>query len=446
MPGLPVTMNKRFLVLTHNTRTLIFRLKEFVRDCDRRKSRMTAKDYRPSFPTEMITEGAVKVLVPKLSAFVKEPSEYAPSKAPVFYNPVMEINRDITVLIVQAHQKSLGRDIDVFEPLAGCGIRGVRLATEVRGVKAVTLGDINENAYRLAAHNVQINNLNKIVVVKKKEANYLLSSHSAPRKRFDVVDIDPFGSPVPFLDSAVRALRNEGLIALTATDMASLSGVHPKACIRKYGGKPLRTEYCHELAVRLLAGCLASVAGKHDLGVNIVFSHRGEHYVRVYATIHYGARSADENQKKMGFILHCFKCFHREVVRGPLWIEQKQACSECGSTLSAAGPLWIGSISNPETCKAMEQELRTRRLRLAVKTKKMLDLIADESIGSATYFVIDNMCDALNLQVPSSRKVIEALKIEGFHVTPTHFSTRGVRTDAPASVLAKVLCRLAAEK
>lgn len=407
---------------------------------------MTSKHYRPSFPTEIVTEGAVKVLVPKLSAFVKDPSEYAPSKAPVFYNPVMEINRDITILLVQAHQISLGRDIDVCEPLAGSGIRGVRLATEIRGVKAVTMGDINENAYRLAACNVQINGLNKIVVVKKKEANYLLNSHSAPRKRFDVVDIDPFGSPVPFLDSALRALRNKGLIALTATDMASLSGVHPKACIRKYGGKPLRTEYCHELAVRLLAGCLASVAGKHDLGVEVVFSHRGEHYVRVYAAIRYGARSADENEKKMGFILHCFKCFHREVARGPLWIEHKLTCSECGSTLSAAGPLWIGSISSPEVCKMMDKELETRRLRHAHKIEKMLGLIADESNGPATYFVIDDMCDALNLQVPSSRKVIDALKVEGFCVTPTHFSTRGVRTDAPASALAKVLCRLATEK
>jgi tRNA (guanine26-N2/guanine27-N2)-dimethyltransferase len=407
---------------------------------------MTIKDYRPSFPTEMITEGAVKVLVPKLSAFVKEPSEYAPSKAPVFYNPVMEINRDITILLVQAHQKSLGRDIEVCEPLTGSGIRGVRLATEIRGVKAVTMGDINENACRLAARNVQINGLNKIVVVKKKEANYLLNSHSAPRKRFDVVDIDPFGSPVPFLDSAVRALRNKGLIALTATDMASLSGVHPKACIRKYGGKPLRTEYCHEIAVRLLAGCLASVAGKHELGVDVIFSHRGEHYVRVYAAIDYGAKSADENQRKMGFILHCFKCFHREVVRGPLWIEHKQTCSECGSTLSAAGPLWIGSISRPEVCRMMDKELGTRKLRLAIKIEKMLALIADESNGPATYFVIDDMCDTLNLQVPSSRRVIEALEAEGFSATTTHFSTRGVRTEAPASALAKVLCRLATEE
>ncbi|MDH5267467.1 MAG: hypothetical protein OEW62_07315, partial [Candidatus Bathyarchaeota archaeon] len=29
---------------------------------------------------------------------MKEPWEYAPSKAPVFYNPVMKLNRDVAVL------------------------------------------------------------------------------------------------------------------------------------------------------------------------------------------------------------------------------------------------------------------------------------------------------------------------------------------------------------
>ena len=52
---------------------------------------MAAEVIAPDFPTEIIEEGKVRVLVPKLKAFVRSPSEYAPSKAPVFYNPVMEL-------------------------------------------------------------------------------------------------------------------------------------------------------------------------------------------------------------------------------------------------------------------------------------------------------------------------------------------------------------------
>ena len=72
------------------------------------------KEYlRVDFPTETVKEGTVRVRVPKLKSFVKSPSEYAPSKAPVFYNPVMELNRDIAVLAVQAYQRTVSHQIVV---------------------------------------------------------------------------------------------------------------------------------------------------------------------------------------------------------------------------------------------------------------------------------------------------------------------------------------------
>jgi len=254
-----------------------------------------AEIFDIGFPTEVIREGEVRILVPKLAAFVSAPSDYAPSKAPVFYNPVMELNRDIAVLALQAYHKILNRDLFVCEPLTGCGIRGIRFAKEIVGVEKVVINDINEKAVQLAEYNVKTTGLKEKIIVKNEEANLLLSNYAAPRKRFDAIDIDPFGSPIPFLDSALRALRRGGLLALTATDLASLCGIYPKACIRKYGGKPLRTEYCHELAVRLLAGCLAVTAAKYDIGVKIVFCHSTDHYIRIYATTEYGAKKADQS-------------------------------------------------------------------------------------------------------------------------------------------------------
>jgi tRNA (guanine26-N2/guanine27-N2)-dimethyltransferase len=324
-----------------------------------------------NFPTEIVKEGAVKVLVPKLGAFVKLPSEYAPSKAPVFYNPIMELNRDIAVLALQTHQKILKREISVCEPLAGCGIRGIRFAVEVEGVKKVLINDINEKAFHLARYNIQMNGLSGRVVPKNEDANHLLSRYGAPHKRFDAIDVDPFGSPVPYVDSAIRAIRDNGLLALTATDMAPLCGVHPKACIRKYGGKPLRTEYCHELAVRLLAGCLAMNAAKHEMGINIVLSHSTDHYIRVYATLKHGAKNADSSIKNMGYILHCFKCFNRETVMGLFWNEHSGKCGECGSKMDLAGPLWLGKIFDKKFCSLMVNEAKKRKLRLEGKVEKI---------------------------------------------------------------------------
>jgi len=391
------------------------------------------------FPTEIVKEGNVRLLVPKLKAFVKSPSEYAPSKAPVFYNPVMELNRDIAVLALQAYQRTVDREIVVCEPLAGCGAMGVRFAAEVKGVEKVVMTDISAKAAKLASQNVRINRLDELVTVEHKEANALLSDYSAPHRRFDVIDLDPFGSPVPYLDSSIRALRNSGFLALTATDMAPLCGVHPKACIRKYGGKPLRTEYCHELAVRLLAGCLAATAAKHDIGINVVFSHSSDHYVRVYATMEYGAKKADESLRNMGYILHCFKCFHRETAKLHSFAKNEGKCSECGSKIEVAGPLWLGKIFDKQFCELMEKEAKHRAFRHGEKIRKILALIRNEVDAPVTYYVPDKICDKLALPVPSVKKVLEVLKEEGFQASLTHFNSKGVRADASAMNMKELL-------
>jgi tRNA (guanine26-N2/guanine27-N2)-dimethyltransferase len=404
---------------------------------------MRRADFKPDFPTETVSEGRVKVVVPRLKAYRSMPCDYAPSKAPVFYNPVMELNRDLAVLALQAYQKLVNRELRVCEPLTASGLRGIRFAAEVEGVEEVVMGDINERAFNLAKHNIALNKLIGKVEVKNKEANYLLSSYSAPHKRFDCIDIDPFGSPVHFLDSAVRALRDEGLLAVTATDMAPLCGVHPQACIRKYGGKPLRAEYCHELAVRLVAGSLATTAAKYDIGISVIFAHQAEHYARVYATTKYGAKHAGESLQNMGYVLHCFKCFNRETVRGlyPLGINEK--CSGCGSKMNLGGPMWVGKLFDPQFCGLMKDDASNRRLRLGKRIEKMLALAESEADAPLSFFVIDKLCDALSLPVPSVKEVAQAARRKGFQAYLTVFHTRGIKSDLPVSEMKEIVRMLA---
>ena len=405
---------------------------------------MTEAKFEANFPSEMVKEGKVAVLVPKLAAFKEQPSDYAPSKAPVFYNPVMELNRDIAVLALQAYQRVVNREISVCEPLTSSGIRGVRFATETRGVKNVLISDINERAFNLAKHNVYLNGLTERVTVQHKDANCLLSCHGAPHKRFDVVDVDPFGSPVPYLDSAIRALRNNGLLAVTATDLAPLCGVHAKACIRKYGGKPLRTEYCQELAVRLLAGCVATLAAKHGIGIRVVFSHCSNHYVRVYAEIGYGAKKADESIKHIGYVLHCFNCLHRETAKAP-FTKHIEQCPECGSKMDYAGPLWLDKIFDKQFCELMIKENTRNAFRNSGKIAKLLSVATAEADAQATYYVVDKISNKLALPVPSVDALLQVLRDNGFQAVPTHFNSRGIRTDAPALTIQELLRKIEVE-
>jgi tRNA G26 N,N-dimethylase Trm1 len=51
--------------------------------------------------------------------------------------------------------------------------------------------------------------------------------------RFDVVDLDPCGTPAPFLAAAVRAVAPGGLLCVASTED---SAVDRAATCRRYGG------------------------------------------------------------------------------------------------------------------------------------------------------------------------------------------------------------------
>ena len=55
---------------------------------------------------------------------------------------------------------------------------------------------------------------------------------------FDVVDLDPYGTPAMFLDSAVQTCVDGGLMAVTATDMAVLCG-NNKEVMKRHGRRRL---------------------------------------------------------------------------------------------------------------------------------------------------------------------------------------------------------------
>ena len=59
-------------------------------------------------------------------------------------------------------------------------------------------------------------------------------------------------SPVGFIDSALRSIKNGGIIACTATDTATLCGVYPKVCIRRYGAIPFHSVVMKEIGLRIL--------------------------------------------------------------------------------------------------------------------------------------------------------------------------------------------------
>jgi tRNA (guanine26-N2/guanine27-N2)-dimethyltransferase len=388
------------------------------------------------FPVEEVEEGAAKLLVPTITRGEGEPLDHARSRAAVFYNPLMRLNRDTAVLAVSVLGDRLGRPLDLCEPMCGVGVRGIRLALEA-GARRVTMGDLNPSGVQISEENTRRNGVSDRVTIRFMDANLMLNLHSSPMNRLDYVDIDPFGSPSEFLDSTVRATRDGGVIALTATDMAPLCGVSPTACLRKYGGKPLRTVYTHEVALRLLVGAAVRAAAIHEMGVRPLFSYYADHYVRVYLSLEHSAKPADAALAEMGYIVHCPRCFHREAVKGP-YLKASRNCPVCEGQMLVGGPMWLGDFAD----ESFTGEMLGRAVRIGGWEPRLIHLVETirGEIGfPPTYFHLDEFSKRAGVSSLNLDDVVGKLVAAGFRVARTHFDPRGIRTTASAQDLANVI-------
>ncbi|MEM2127215.1 MAG: tRNA (guanine(10)-N(2))-dimethyltransferase [Candidatus Bathyarchaeia archaeon] len=389
------------------------------------------------FSTSLIREGAALIKTPAVETWPETSLERAIYKAPVFYNPRMKLNRDSAVIVLKAHQRISSKSLRVCEPMCGTGVRGIRLALEVEGLEGAVLGDINPLAVRLAEINADLNNVSDRVRVRLIEANLLLALHASRTQRFDYIDIDPYGSPVPYIESALRACRVGGIIALTATDMAPLCGVNPRACLRRYGGWPLRTEYSKELALRLLISSLVHAAARLEMSINPIFSFSIDHYLRVYALVGRGARGADSSLAEVGYILHCSRCLNRRVVRQSQW-GVEDMCEVCGGKMKVGGPLWTGKLADPAFSSVMasiseEEALGEPRL------VRLVNLVKGEIELPPFFFNVDLHCSRLGVRSQPTEKILTSLKDAGFRAARTHFDWRGIKSDASTLEFESVL-------
>ena len=195
--------------------------------------------------------------------------------APVFYNKDAEIVRDISVAVLSVF-KSKVNDIEMLDALSATGASGIRYIKEV-GVKGV-LNDKNPKAVELIKKNIELNSVKAEVT--NKDANLVMRE-----RLFDFIDIDPFGTPSVFMDSAAHSLKFNRLLAVTATDAGALSGSFPNACLRKYGIKAHRTPYYPELGLRVLITFIMNSFAKYDKAFRPLLFLAHKHYYRVYGIV-----------------------------------------------------------------------------------------------------------------------------------------------------------------
>jgi tRNA (guanine26-N2/guanine27-N2)-dimethyltransferase len=375
--------------------------------------------------------------------FLRPPLQKVPTAGmPVFYNPKSELNRDVTIASIQAfldqHDISNPR---VCVPLAGTGVRAIRVAKEVRDVGAVVAGDINPLAVDLAKRNCTLNEVTGLVQVYQSDANLLLTQHHKPSARFHVIDIDPFGSPRNFLWSAVGALRPQALLCITATDMPVLVGIHRETCIERYASEPLRTEYAHEIAVRILLGCVAREATAQSMGLRPLLTLSVDHYIRLFCETRRGDRPAWETASDIGYLLHCDECGHHEIAT--LFTPPEGTCPECHARKTRrAGPLWADSLADRPFVERVLELVHNRPLGTRRRLSQILQRLLEELDGPPTYRDLHKLADRLAIRLPRFEAIISAIQAQGYSCTRTHFTPHAIRTNAPEQFVSAVLRQL----
>lgn len=381
------------------------------------------------YKIKCIEEGLTKIEFPEF--------EKVSAAAPVFYNPHMELNRDLSILAIQVFQKEQNRDINICDLFGGSGIRGIRYKKEIDGVENVYINDISETANHFERHNIELNELSDVEVHQHDASMFL----RLKRGKFDVIDIDPFGTPSPFLDSAGYCARRDSLLCVTATDTSALCGTYQEPCIRKYNSKPYKSEYCHETGIRILAGFVALTLSKYAKYIDVKMSHSTEHYMRLYLEVKKGSKKTDASLKNMGYISHCKNCLHRQTSNG-LASPIDEVCPVCGEKLVHAGPLWLGDIQDKEFIQKMIDETEHKKINSEKEALKLLNKCLVEAEAPATFYDVHSICKSLKISAPKFDLILDNLEKEGFEAIKTHFNPLGIKSDCGIKDIEDILIKL----
>ncbi|ESP88635.1 tRNA (guanine(26)-N(2))-dimethyltransferase [Candidatus Halobonum tyrrellensis] len=336
------------------------------------------------------------------------------SGSEVFYNPEMELNRDVTVAVLRAYPDREPRAETYLDAMAASGVRGTRAAAEGFDV---TCADVDPDAVELAARNLAPYDGEAV----ERDANALLHESF-----FDVVDVDPYGSPMPFADAAVAGTRN--LLCVTATDTAPLCGAHFDSGVRRYSAVPRNTEYHPEMGLRVLLSALVRRAAARDKAATPVLSHVSRHYVRTYLELDASASRANRAVEELGHVYHCQDCLERSHEYG-LVADPPGACPACGSDrVVTAGPLWLGPVADPEFAAAVRERV-TDDMGEAKRARDTLETVETE-LDTPTHYDQHRLTKLWGRPAAGMDEFVAALRDAGFDASRAHYSGTAFKTDA----------------
>ncbi|KAK4693858.1 tRNA (guanine26-N2/guanine27-N2)-dimethyltransferase, partial [Phenoliferia sp. Uapishka_3] len=284
-----------------------------------------------------------------------------------------------------------------LEALSATGLRAIRYAKEIPLLRYVVANDLSPSAVEDIRRNIDFNDLAPIgpptpsddstavpltksqleeaklgkVRVNAGDACVYMYNHRTDSARFDCVDLDPYGSAVPFLDAAIGSVSDGGLLCVTCTDAAVLAGHnYPEKAYTHYGGVCVNAEYSHEVGIRLILNSIATTAARYGRSIEPLLSLSIDFYMRVFVRITTSPKEVKRLPSKTSLLYYCHDCQMPWMQPMGRQVEKKNAktgdvqysyhspsgpppgagdrCGECGGKYHIGGPMWGAPIHDQE--------------------------------------------------------------------------------------------------
>lgn len=413
--------------------------------------------------------------------------------------PGNEDSREEATLDQAGHERKLNPPkFTILDALSATGLRALRYAQELPFVTSITANDLTPSAVDAIKRNVEHNGVESRVVVTQGDARVhmysLLTNEETskhPRKqsqaatnKYDVIDLDPYGTAATFFDAAINAIRDDGgLLCVTCTDSGvwATHGYSEKA-FALYGGIPAKGFHSHEAGIRLILNGLASTAARQGLAIEPLLSLSIDYYVRIFVKVRKSAASVKFLAGKTMIVYSCDQgcgayetqlllrnrrmsnksgkgVFYKHSLQSAPTVDQH--CKHCGSKMHLAGPMYAGPLHSPSfiqkilddlpnvskdvygTIPRIEGMLQTAlEESLPLKENEQMKTKEDELAVVEPYPFFTHptiLARAMHCVCPDEESFRGALRGLGYQVTRSHCKPGSIKTDAPWSVLWHVM-------
>ena len=396
---------------------------------------------------------------------------------PVFYNPAMSRSRTRSVLLMQyaIENKLLGNGpIYAVDGLAATGLRARRWLNELPKESAerihATIIDMNQYALDLALKTHEEfppdHSKGELSAINGDLRSAILN------QGWHWVDIDPYGSPTPFLDTAIQSMARKGIIEVSATDTAALTGSSKNPLLRRYGARVRNDGLAHDSALRVLLATVGRVASKHERRIEPLISIWDSHHLRVSMRVIRSIEGANKIEDSLGW--RVYSPTHEEVlasIKSGLHTETSLDIlpMDCFLPLHhpinrdderVSGPMWIKNMGKKEVLAFMTEErvlqmcgpdpmkedlLKWTEKEFDYENRRILRSVKNlaneaNAIETQHHILVDYLSSWLKIgSPPSPKKLVKSIIEAGFSASLANYGKKpSIRTDAPWDLVVKI--------